>query len=250
MGSNLVLHKGARRVGLEELLVVPAPPGEGRWYPLSHGAVLNRVKETLGEAGYEVKREDLALSRGNARFFGTLDLNSPLADGVGLSVGVRNSTDKSFPIGFVAGNRVFCCDNLAFRSDLISVRRKHTRYGEQRFALDIAAAMTSLDLFRESEAERIEAMQTTEVDDTRAESLILRAFERGIITAPTLPGAIREWRKPSHEEFQPRTYFSLMNAVTTALGEKARKNPSGYAVTTVRLNALFTEDGRFAPSVN
>jgi hypothetical protein len=141
-------------------------------------------------------------------------------------------------------------DNLAFRSDLISVRRKHTRYGEQRFASDIVTAMTKLDLFRESEAERIAAMQTTDVDDVHAESLLLRAYERGIIPAPALPNAIREWRDPSHEEFTPRTYFSLMNAVTTALGEKARKNPERYAVTTVRLNALFTEEGRFALSVN
>src|SRR5262245_20791590 len=126
MGSNLILHCGARRVGLDELNAVPAPPPEGRWVPLRHGAVLHRVKETLREAGYTVAKEDLALSRNDARFFGTLDLDSPLADRVGLSVGVRSSFDKSFPIGFLAGTRCFVCDNLAWNSDLINTRRKHT----------------------------------------------------------------------------------------------------------------------------
>src|SRR4051812_22884309 len=70
----------------------------------------------------------IRLSRGDARLFATVDLGSPLATGVTLAVGIRNSFDKSLPLGFVAGNRVFVCDNLAFRSDL-SVKRKHTRFG-------------------------------------------------------------------------------------------------------------------------
>ena len=250
MGSNLILHCGARKVELDELSKVPAPPQEGRWFPLSHGSVLRRVKETLGEAGYSVAREQLALSRGDARFFGTLDLNSSLAEGVALSVGVRNSIDKSFPIGLVAGARVFCCDNLAFRSDLISVRRKHTRNGEQRFAEDLLGAMADLDLFRKSEARRIDLMQSAEIDDRSADSLLLRAFERGIVNTSELHPVIREWRQPSYEAFRPRTYWSLLNSFTTSLGDKAGKNPGKYAVTTMRLNSLFMEEGRFAPSAN
>jgi hypothetical protein len=130
VSSTLCLHAGARRVSLEELARVQAPPPEGRWFPLSHGSVLARVKETLGEAGYVVRREQLGLSRSDARFFGVLDLSTALTSGVSLAVGIRNSTDKSFPLGFCAGSRVFCCDNLAFRAELL-VRKKHTRYGEQ-----------------------------------------------------------------------------------------------------------------------
>ena len=53
--SQLVLHRGARPVTLEELAAVPAPPAEGRWRPQPHIAVLTAVKETLGEFGYSVK---------------------------------------------------------------------------------------------------------------------------------------------------------------------------------------------------
>ena len=70
--------------------------------------------------------------RDGSRFFGTLDLASPLAERTSLCVGIRNSTDQSFPLGFVAGSRVFVCDNLAFRSELM-VRRKHTLHGERDF---------------------------------------------------------------------------------------------------------------------
>ncbi|MBX9623644.1 MAG: DUF945 domain-containing protein [Gemmataceae bacterium] len=235
--GTLVLHRGARPVSPEELADVKPPPREGRWDPLAHAAVLSRVKLTLGEAGLVVRREQLALSKENNRFFGVLDLESELAHGVSLSVGVRNSTDKSFPIGFCAGSRVFCCDNLAFNAELL-FRRRHTRFGEQRFAADIAAAMPKLGQFRELEARRIEAMGRTEVSDVAAESLVLRAFERGIVPAPLLLDVIRAWRDPAHDEFRPRTLWSWVNAVTTALAPKAKANPQAYAVTTMRLNAL------------
>ena len=50
------------------------------------------------------------MSRGDSQFFGTIDLESPIVEGVSLAVGVRNSIDKSLPIAFAAGERIFICD--------------------------------------------------------------------------------------------------------------------------------------------
>src|SRR4051794_25061089 len=105
-----MLHAGGRLVTLDELRSCKTPPPEGRWHPASHVQLLDTVKETLRGAGYAVKSEKYALARQDARFFGVLDLDTPLAAGAGLSVGVRNSVDKSFPLGFAAGSRVFVCD--------------------------------------------------------------------------------------------------------------------------------------------
>src|SRR5262245_7239381 len=106
--SNLVLHRGARTVTPEELAQYRAPPPEGRWFPVSHSRVLETVRATLREAGYQIDNERLGVLRGGGgRFFGTLDLGTPLVPGVSLAVGIRNSTDKSFPLGFCAGSRVF-----------------------------------------------------------------------------------------------------------------------------------------------
>jgi hypothetical protein len=237
--SALCLHRGARLVETDELSAVPAPPPEGRWFPLSHGAVLRRVRETLQETGYAVRREQLALSPDNARFFGVIDLRAALASDVTLAVGVRNSIDKTFPIGFCAGSRVFCCDNLAFRAELL-VKRKHTRFGEQRFAAAIGEAMVKLNQFQIDEAERIRVMCHTEVPGDRADALILRAFEKGIVPALALPRVLREWRAPSFEDFRDRTLWSLFNAFTTALRDRAKANPHAYAAQTMRLSAHLT----------
>lgn len=235
--SMLIRSKGATLVTGDELAEFRAPTPQGRWYPLSHSTVLRRVINTLSESGMSVANQQLAVSKDGARFFGTLDLQSELVHGVRLSVGVRNSVDKSFPIGFCAGNRVLVCENLAFSAELL-VRRKHTRFGEQHFARDIASAMPKLVQFRELEAKRIEAMSTTEITDVQAESLMLRAFEKGVIPGNLLPLVIHEWREPSYPDFSRKTLWSLFNAFTHALGPKATQNPQSYAVTTMRLNAL------------
>jgi hypothetical protein len=245
--SSLVLHAGARAATLEELRAYRAPAPEGRWYPVSHVRVVETVKTTLQEAGYDIRKEQYGLMRGGGRFFGTLDLGTSIASGVTLAVGIRNSLDKSFPLGFCAGNRVFVCDNLAFRSELL-VRKKHTLNGERNFVKSIASAVSALTSFKKTEAERIQRFTHTPLSPDFADALILRAYERGILGAHQLPKVIHEWRNPSHEEFVPRTVWSLFNAFTSAMRERAAIQPHAFAVQTVQLNGLLDFRPEASPS--
>ena len=175
------------------------------------------------------------------RFFGTLDLTTELTpDGVvTLAIGLRSSYDQSFPLGFCAGARVFVCDNLAFRSELM-VKRKHTLNGAARFSSDIAQAVMSLASFKEAETLRIQELQQAELSDTQAESFMLRAcVQRGIISQRQLPLVFREWHEPGHEAFQARTAWSLLNSFTTVLRNLQQKNPADLAHRTMRLHAML-----------
>jgi hypothetical protein len=80
--SQLILHRGARVVSREELDEVPTPNPTHTWFPVGHSHVLDQATETLGKAGFLVRKQSLALSREGARFFGTLDLECPLVTGV------------------------------------------------------------------------------------------------------------------------------------------------------------------------
>src|SRR3954462_2548132 len=110
--ATLVCHRGAREVTPEELSRVTCPPAEGNWRPVPHVEVLSHAEQALTAAGYGIERTTLALSGDNARFFGTVTLRSPLADGVNLAVGLRSSIDKSIALQWCSGSRVFVCDNL------------------------------------------------------------------------------------------------------------------------------------------
>lgn len=237
-----MLHCGGREVSRDELTMLPCPPPTKTWAPVGHGRVLETALATLGEAGYSVEKMRFGLTRDDGRFFGTLDLATQLStDGtVTLAVGIRNSIDKTFPMGFCAGSRVFVCDNLAFRSDLM-VRRKHSPNGVAHFSADIATAVMQLASFKEAEMNRIAAMTQADMPDERAESFILRAaIDRGIIPLRLVPQVVREWKEPRHELFHARTAWSLFNAFTTALGSMQQSNPAELARRTMRLSALLT----------
>lgn len=240
MTSQLIAHTGARLVSLEELEKVKSPPATDTWFPVCHGKVFHSAIETLAEAGFQVHRNQLALSRNDARFFGVLDLVAPIATGVNLAVGIRNSTDKSLPIAFCAGTRVFVCDNLAFRSEIV-VARKHTKFGALRFQEALAKAVGTLPQFREKEQERVLRFQNTTVSPEFAEATMLRSFEQGIVSHRMLPEVIQEWRKPSHEEFAPRTLWSLEQCFTGVLASVQKTNPQRFASLTIRLQDLLLQ---------
>jgi hypothetical protein len=47
-------------VTVEELPQFRAPPPEGRWFPVSHSRVVETVKSTLQEAGFDIRNRDSA----------------------------------------------------------------------------------------------------------------------------------------------------------------------------------------------
>jgi hypothetical protein len=238
--SVLNLHSGGHLVTYEELKAVPTPKPEGRWHPVAHSAVLDTVVGTLTGAGYAIKNQALAIARDGKRFFGTLDLGTSLSDGVALAVGIRNSTDKSFPLAFAAGSRVFVCSNLAFTAELL-VKRKHTRLAVGRWNNEIGGAVQKLPSFASAEESRIKRLKELELSDDQALAFILRAMEREVIAAPVIPKVLAEWRTPTHDygTGDRPTAWRLLNSFTTALGKRAVSNPAEYVGQTIRLNAML-----------
>lgn len=243
--SPLLTHCGARVVTRDELALVKAPPATATWFPLSHVQVLERVEQQLAEAGFHAGPARYSLARGDHRFFGVINTTATLASGVTLAVGVRNSTDKSLPIGFIAGHHVFVCDNMAFRSEILVVR-KHTRNGELRFAEAMARAIQQLTQFREEEALRVRRYQTTLLLPERRDSIILQAFEEGIVSSRQLPAVIVQAKRPDVEYgADVDSAWTLMQAFTWVLADVLKANPQRFAAATMRLQHLL--DKRLEP---
>jgi len=238
--TTLVTHCGAREVSREELNLIEAPPPTQTWFPVRHSTVVESVSDLLHAGGFEIQKATHAVSRNGARMFTTLDLTTALSVGVTLAVGLRNSCDRSFPLGFCAGSRVFLCDNLAFRADLL-VARKHTRFGQDRFREAIAQAVGSLGQFQQVEADRIRRFQSLTLSDERAESLILRSFERGLVSYRALPDVIHEWRQPSHDFGSEPSLWRLFNSWTTVLAPVAKRSPQRFAALTMDLHRMLDE---------
>lgn len=238
---TLIAHAGAYGATRQDVEAVKAPPPTATWFPISHGDALALAETLLAQSGFKVREERYALTRQGRRFFGVLDLDCDLAEAVRLSVGVRNSIDQTLPMGFVAGNRVLVCDNLAFSGEIL-VSKRHTKNGQEKWGNAIRDAAGRLDAFRQSEAARIGHMRGVDIHDDHAYAYILRCWEKKIISHRELPDALNGWKNPAHDEFRPRTLWSLYNAITAAMAGKTE--PATHAGRTIRLAALL------APSHN
>ena len=236
--TDLMLHCGARLVDRPTLDGIEPPPPTDTWFPLKHATVLDRVADTLVDSGYDITRQSTALTQDNHRFFATLDLRTQIMDGIALAVGIRNSTDKSMPIGFAAGERVFVCDNLAFSSEVV-IARKHTRFGERRFNEALSRAVLGLRQYEAVAKKRIDRLRHYDLSEDAANSYLLQAAERGVVGWRLLPKVIQEYRHPRHQEFAPRNAWSLFNSFTEILKDRQRSQPARAAAETIKLQRLL-----------
>ncbi len=212
---GMLLHCGAELVSRGELWTVPTPDRTRSWYPLAHSAVVTEVEEQLESCGFSITDQAHALSHDGARYFGVMTITIPERSITDYSwtVGIRNSHDKTFPAGLVAGHKVFCCDNLAF-SGLVSISRKHTRWAERDLHQLTARAVGQLGDKLIQLDHRIERYKEVELDDARAHDIVIRSLDAGVVTTTQVPDVLHEWREPSHSAFLDRNAWSLFNAFT------------------------------------
>lgn len=214
---SLVVHAGGRVVTRDDLALVEVPPATESYAPVPHERLAESLS-TIGRdilKGFALEKEQYALAREGKQMFGVLVFRNDSAE-LGLSIGFRNSYDKSMAIGIAIGASVFVCDNLALTGD-ITVLKKHTM--NVWSSLEDTAIQTlyrSRKNFEKVVADAA-ALMGTEIGDDEAFRLIGLLFGRGVLSPRQLPVVKQEWLLPSHEEFRPRTAWSFYNACTEAL---------------------------------
>jgi hypothetical protein len=67
--------------------------------------------------------------------------------------------------------------------------------------------------------ERVDFMRQKNLPITTAQALIYRAFTEGKFPVRLLKSVHKNYFEPQHEEFKPRTVWSLSNAFTSAFKE-------------------------------
>lgn len=216
--ANLCLHTGARKVDRDLLALVPTPARTPTWVPIPHERLLANVAGTLERAHMSVISEAHGLTPDGNRYFGLLQVQSgDNPSDFGLVVGLRNSHDKRFPAGLVVGAGVFVCDNLSFSGE-IKLARKHTVHVERDLPMLVERAVGRLSDLRQKQEHRFQTYKGTELSDTTAHDLIIRALDARVIPTTKVPEVLREWREPRHTEFRDSwTAWRLFQAFTESL---------------------------------
>lgn len=214
---NLLLHCGARAVERRDVQRIPTPRATATWTPISHLELVTQVERSIKANGLVVGTQAHSLSHEGLRYFGLMEIQrSESAEDYCWVLGLRNSHDKTFPAGITAGASVFVCDNLSFSGE-VKLARKHTTHIVRDLPRLVQSAVGKLMDRWHHQDTRLSIYKLTEIEDSTAHDLIVRATDVGVCPNKLIPRVLHEWREPRHEAFQPRNAWSLFNSFTEAL---------------------------------
>jgi hypothetical protein len=215
--STLMLHCGGKPITRDELDLIPMPVETPTYKPVSHYALTRRV-ETISQdllKGFTLDRESFGVNKDGAQLFALLTFRNASPE-MGLSIGFRNSLDKSMSIGLACGASVFVCDNMALRGS-IEISRKHTGEVWQELEDRLIAVCYRAGKTYDAIVDKSSQLKQIAYDDRSAFEIMGVLYGEEIISPRQLTTVRAQWLKPDHEAFQPRTAWSLYNACTEAL---------------------------------
>jgi hypothetical protein len=207
------------KISREELARVPTPMATATHQPIPHHQIVEALVESLSFRQIGVVQDGYAVSKDGMKMFGVLDLEALLIPGCRFAVGIRNSHDKSMRLGLTIGARVLVCMNMAFHGDFQPLLAKHSR----SFSLvdAISVGVDRMQRSFEPMRRQVEMWRKQQLTNATAKLIIYQAFIEDELDAPKhLARRVHElYFAPEHEDFQPRTMWSLSNAFTSAFKE-------------------------------
>ena len=213
MGATLIT---SREVNLGDLQNIEMPEATNTYVPVSHYDLAMNVG-SIGERviDKELHSKKFGLARHGQHMFATYTFKND-EDEVGMSIGFRNSYDKSMSIGVCVGAKVFVCENLMMTGE-VTFMRKHTgNILDELNSLIFNVLYKSDDKFAQLQDDK-ESMKEIPINNQRAWETMGVLFGKGIINTPQISIMRKEWKNPSHEEFNDDSLWSLYNAGTEAL---------------------------------
>jgi len=220
---TLMLHAGASALDYADLRQLQTPDPTQTHVPIPHHRLVDVIRLTLGFYGHTVEEEHHGVTPDGMRYFGVLSLKSTYGDYTD-TVGLRNSHDKTFPVGISFGSRVFVCDNLAFIADHV-VRRKHTAQAKRDLPGLVGDLIEPLADQREAQHRTIARYRAVTLSQTVADHAVLELYRAGIITVTRIAAVMDRWENPPHD-WGVKTAWRLFNCVTHALEGRVAENPT------------------------
>lgn len=227
-GSSLSAHKNTTLVTREQIAALPAVLGTDTFKPVPHIELIVSLERVLEQRGIAIaqdnqglRKEQFAIGKDGLRLFGTMDLTLNGIGGTCASLGLRTANNKTMALQMIAGVRVFVCDNMAFSGDTIMLKRRHT--SGLNLMDELLAAMDKYERHYASLKNEVESLKTLELTENAAKIILHDVFAQQIMPVRFFPEVSAEYfaEEQRHEEFAPRTAWSLLNAFT----EKAKAMP-------------------------
>jgi hypothetical protein len=221
---NIGQHKGQQIHRNDAYKVVVAERGKRseRWQGVDHRELISELDVQLAHRDLGIKREMLVLGDEGQTLYGSLELAGRFEqpEGMALHLAYRHSNISRYALTFYAGAVVLVCSNgmVGFEQFELT-RRKHTT------GIDVAEVINlGIDNFLLG-AEKIpmfqSALTNSPCSDRAAAKFLVEAGRRGILPWSSIGKVDALWTKPTYEDFKPRNRWSLFNAFTEVIRDRA-----------------------------
>jgi hypothetical protein len=212
--ATLMAHVNSDLVTREQLAKIePTELPTATFRPVKHLELIETLERSVATLNMRIIHEQFAIRRDGQMLFGVMKIEHLVDKQFVTALGFRHANDHTMSIQIVAGVTVFVCDNMCFRGDSIVLRQKHSH----SFSLT-AQLMAGVTRWRDHAnilVNEIGALRNYQLGPKDAKSFILDAFAiHQIMPLRFLQDVVKEWNEPRHEEFAPRTLWSLNNAFT------------------------------------
>jgi hypothetical protein len=215
--SMTLLLRHGESATLEELQTIPIPNSTKTFVPVPHHelAVLLRDLAEKFLPGFVYLKSQYGLAQDGQQMFGFHTFKNSDEE-LGLSIGFRNSLNKTLSAGVVVGSNILVCSNLMLVGD-ITILRKHTPNVRQDLErLAVTAIYDSYSKFIQAQ-QSANLMKKVPLSNDDGFRLLGSLYGANVVSTRQIPVVKREWIEPSHEAFQGRTLWSFYNACTEAL---------------------------------
>lgn len=217
----MILATGQNSKTREALLKIPVPNRTNTkfWKGINHGTLAATVVDRVQAAGLEISKEWWYVNPKRTILWGAVDIipgkgSAPkmkIGQAANFSLGVRHGNQGEYAVSFAVGARVGVCSNGMFSGDFV-FKKKHSE------KLDLPDLVDNAVIHYLKECESLERLingwREQEIDNRDAAYMILQSHREGYVNFRYLEDVEKNWMSPPHEEFQPRTAWSLYNAFT------------------------------------
>lgn len=176
-------------------------PEKTRTYtPVSHGSVIDLVKESLKNKGLEIRSTDYRTTQNGNALQGIYHINHSTDNEMGMMFAFANSYDKTMRFKCAIGGYVFVCSNGMLRGDMATYNRKHSKNADEDIFLELEQQMLIADnRYKETVATK-DIMKEIIISPLDARAIVSELFfEHDMLTTEQISIIKNEFKSPSFD---------------------------------------------------
>ena len=187
--------------------------GSSRYQSLNHSDVADELISSIVKRSIPIKSQKFTVCKDGAGMLGVVEvmLNNGAEDFASYQIGIRHSNDGRWSLGMIMGLQISVCTNGMFFAEKV-LNRKHT--SGINLGDSINQGMEWYLANYKRMCAQINGLKRTRVGDQWANTLLVDAGMENVVPWSVLKDVTMEWRKPTFEDFEERTAWSLYNAFT------------------------------------